>query len=334
MKKAGIIFLLIMIIGVFGISIIAAEVYCENHPQTEDCKCQDGIKKSAPCDLSVTPNCNSIVNYTCVINCTKREDCYPDGFSPSACGESYSCTDQKCTTGYKECQINSSRSGCVNFYWFDNENPECGYKEFCGAFSYIGLRTYETQEQCEAVLKQNKKIVKKPIENKTNETDCKNLYWFDNENKSCGQKEFCGLYMYQGLQTFESKTQCEKALVINETINNTESEVNTNCPQGTANDNGKCYKALSNGKKAEIKIMPETASQKAIQRLGELGFNITLKEVGNGNETRVVYELTAEKEGKMLGLFKIKGKVSSEVDAETGEVILVKKPWWAFLAGI
>lgn len=42
----------------------------------------------------------------------------------------------------------------------------------------------------------------------------------------------------------------------------------------------------------------------------------------------------AEKQGKMLGLFKIKAKVSVEVDAETREVLKVHKPWWAFMAGI
>ena len=137
--------------------------------------------------------------------------------------------------------------------------------------------------------------------------DCKNLYWFDNSNRACEQKEFCGLYMYQGLQTFESKTQCEKALNPEE---------------------NKTFH-LSNGRNAEIKIMPETASQKAIERLGELGFNIVLKEVGND---RVAYEFSAEKEGKMFGLFKVKGKVAVEVDAETGEVIKVRRPWWAFMA--
>ncbi len=101
-------------------------------------------------------------------------------------------------------------------------------------------------------------------------------------------------------------------------------------------ENNKCESAksmnLSNGRNAEIKIMPETASEKAIERLGELGFNITLKEVGKGENAKVVYEFSGEKQGKMLGLFKVKGKVSAEVDAETGEVIKIKKPWWAFMA--
>lgn len=88
---------------------------------------------------------------------------------------------------------------------------------------------------------------------------------------------------------------------------------------------------LSNGRKAEIKVMPETASAKAIERLGELNFTVELKEVGKGNETKVVYELTGNKEGKFLGIFKIMVKVQTQVDAETGDVKVIK-PWWAFLA--
>jgi hypothetical protein len=89
---------------------------------------------------------------------------------------------------------------------------------------------------------------------------------------------------------------------------------------------------LSNGRKAEIKIMPETASEKAIERLGELNFTIELKEVGSGNQTRAVYEVRGEKEGRFLGLFKVRANVSVEVDAESGEVLRVRKPWWSFLA--
>ncbi len=43
-------------------------------------------------------------------------------------------------------------------------------------------------------------------------TGCKNLWWFDNEHKYCQQKEFCGLYMYLGLRTFETKEECETGL--------------------------------------------------------------------------------------------------------------------------
>ncbi len=95
---------------------------------------------------------------------------------------------------------------------------------------------------------------------------------------------------------------------------------------------------LSNGRNAEIKIMPETASETAIARLRLRVCNesnncsIELKEVGSGNKTRAAYEVRAKKQSRVFGLFKKRMQVSSQVDAETGEVINSKKPWWAFLA--
>jgi hypothetical protein len=119
-----------------------------------------------------------------------------------------------------------------------------------------------------------------------------------------------------------------------------------NCPEGskltsdkTMDEEGcpkpsKCTKTLSNGRNAEIKIMPQTASAKAIEKLGELDFTIEIKEVGSltSKETRAVYELTGNKQGRFLGIFKIQARVQAQVDTETGEVIKTTKPWWAFLA--
>lgn len=42
----------------------------------------------------------------------------------------------------------------------------------------------------------------------SSDTDCKNLYWADDDDKSCGQKQFCGAYMHYGLYTFEDETEC------------------------------------------------------------------------------------------------------------------------------
>jgi hypothetical protein len=83
--------------------------------------------------------------------------------------------------------------------------------------------------------------------------------------------------------------------------------------------------------------MPKTASERALERLRLKVCNetnncsIILKEVGKDNETKPVYEMNAKKEGKFLGLFKLKMKVKAEVDSDTGNVTSVKKPWWAFL---
>jgi hypothetical protein len=95
---------------------------------------------------------------------------------------------------------------------------------------------------------------------------------------------------------------------------------------------------LSNGRNAEIKIMPDTASQTALARLRikvcseENSCSIELKEVGQGEQTKLAYELRAEKRAKIFGLFQARMQVESQIDAENGEVIQEKRPWWSFLA--
>lgn len=95
---------------------------------------------------------------------------------------------------------------------------------------------------------------------------------------------------------------------------------------------------LSNGRNAEIKVMPDTASQTAIKRLrlnycnADNNCSIELKEVGQGKQVNAAYEVRAQKEVKILGMFRARMQVQAQVDAESGEVIQAKKPWWAFLA--
>ena len=95
---------------------------------------------------------------------------------------------------------------------------------------------------------------------------------------------------------------------------------------------------LSNGRNAEIKVMPDSASQRALERLRLRVCNesnncrIELKETGSGNKTRLTYELQLERHSRILGIFKAKMNVKSRINAENGEVIGVAKPWWAFLA--
>jgi len=95
---------------------------------------------------------------------------------------------------------------------------------------------------------------------------------------------------------------------------------------------------LSNGKDSEVKVMPDSASETALARLRlkvcseERNCSIELKEVGQGEQIRLAYELQTERESKVFGLFKAKMQVRAQVDAESGEVIRVEKPWWAFLA--
>jgi putative hemolysin len=53
-----------------------------------------------------------------------------------------------------------------------------------------------------------------------NQNKCSKYYWFDDTNKECGQKEFCGMFMYQSLRTFGTKEECVSASKENTQIAN------------------------------------------------------------------------------------------------------------------
>ena len=77
--------------------------------------------------------------------------------------------------------------------------------------------------------------------------------------------------------------------------------------------------------------MPDRASEIALEilkaRCIERNCTVELKEIAD----KLAYELETEKDAQFLFIFKKKMKVIAVVDAETGEVILIKKPWWKFL---
>jgi len=106
----------------------------------------------------------------------------------------------------------------------------------------------------------------------------------------------------------------------------------------TAEGKTKMKVQLSNGKNAEVKVMPNTASETALERLrlkncsAERNCSIELKEVGEGEKAKLAYEVQTQRESRVFGLFKAQMQVRAEVDAENGEVLRVGKPWWAFLA--
>ena len=88
---------------------------------------------------------------------------------------------------------------------------------------------------------------------------------------------------------------------------------------------------LSNGNFTRIKILPDQASEIAKQIFNSTNYTITLKEVEHKNIPRVVYNIRANKHGKFLGIFKFAMKIEGQIDPETGEVISISRPWWAFL---
>ncbi|MBP7708258.1 hypothetical protein KA107_01120 [Candidatus Pacearchaeota archaeon] len=91
---------------------------------------------------------------------------------------------------------------------------------------------------------------------------------------------------------------------------------------------------LSNGQIASIQINSEQARQNVEARIGRSCDNcsVELVEIVVKGETRASFQVTEDKPSRFLGIFKTHIKTTSNVDAETGAIISVNKPWWAFLA--
>jgi hypothetical protein len=103
----------------------------------------------------------------------------------------------------------------------------------------------------------------------------------------------------------------------------------------------KFHAKKSNGKKSWIKIMPDVASERALERLGLKVCNkrnnctIVLKDVGNDknatdNET-LAYEMQVQRHVRILAMFQTRTQERAEVNAEDGTV-KTHQPWWMFLA--
>jgi len=145
-----------------------------------------------------------------------------------------------------------------------------------------------------------------------------------------------GSYMGEGGQQMMIQKKANNQIQLK--VNGVSANCGLNLTQKQIQNKTRLETTLSNGRNAEIKVMPNTASETALQRLRlkncneELGCSIELKEVGQGEQAKLAYELKTQRQSKVLGLFKARMNVQAQVDAESGEIVRVKKPWWAFLA--
>ena len=88
----------------------------------------------------------------------------------------------------------------------------------------------------------------------------------------------------------------------------------------------------SKGERHRIRVTPEKLRMLIKERLlAENITNFSIDEIKHKNIPRVVFKVNSEHPGRFLGIFKIAMKAETFVDPETGEVIDVSKPWWAFL---
>ncbi len=94
---------------------------------------------------------------------------------------------------------------------------------------------------------------------------------------------------------------------------------------------------LSDGNRTRIRVPPERVRERIRERIRNVNASnvlIQLRERIHNNVPQVVYNVEANQHGRFLGVFKLAMKVETWVDPETGEVIEVNRPWWAFLVSL
>ena len=93
--------------------------------------------------------------------------------------------------------------------------------------------------------------------------------------------------------------------------------------------------SLSNGDEILVKLSSQEARSKAESELDIedcSNCEVNLVEAKVKGKSRAVYEVKARKQAKIFGIFRTSINVFANIDVETGEVVSVGKPWWAFLA--
>jgi hypothetical protein len=90
---------------------------------------------------------------------------------------------------------------------------------------------------------------------------------------------------------------------------------------------GKLYGVFKNNETRVVKMLPDQVKEKIKEKMARQleNENITLDENGT-------YDYKGEKKARLFFIIPVREKVNAEVDSETGEIVKLGKPWWAFLA--
>lgn len=88
----------------------------------------------------------------------------------------------------------------------------------------------------------------------------------------------------------------------------------------------------SEGRKHKVRVTPEKLRALMQERLNANNVtDFSLEEIEHKNIPRVVYKINSDHPGRFLGIFKIALRAETQIDPETGEILAINGPWWAFL---
>lgn len=91
--------------------------------------------------------------------------------------------------------------------------------------------------------------------------------------------------------------------------------------------NNTFYGVFRDNETKAINYMPDKVREKIREKLRANLENETIELDEDGT-----YQMRAEKKSKLFGLFRVRERVTAQIDAETGEIIRTRGPWWGFLA--
>lgn len=114
-------------------------------------------------------------------------------------------------------------------------------------------------------------------------------------------------------------------------IKNYEADSELEIKEESENNITKIKVKTKGGNETVLKIMPDRASEIAVEKLESLNFSLQLKEKIYNNIPRVVYHIEGNKTGRFLGIFKMRLRAEADIDSETGEILSETRPWWIFL---
>ena len=92
-------------------------------------------------------------------------------------------------------------------------------------------------------------------------------------------------------------------------------------------DEGRMYILNKGNKTKKINLLPNQVHERIAERLSRELENETIELDENGT-----YNYQAKNIVKLFALFTVKMKVKAKIDAESGNVTKIAKPWWSFLA--